>query len=241
MHRHWFEDWFDSPYYHILYKHRDEDEARHFLDNLLAFMQPPPGCPILDLACGRGRHAVYLSTKGFDVTGLDLSPANIAYARRYAHPRLHFDVHDMRHVYRSEAYTCIFNLFTSFGYFASFSENEQVLRSVKEMLQPDGIFLLDYLNTSCLRVHGGTLEKEIDGVHFAIRKQVDGDQIVKSITITDGSKTAAFTEKVKCFTLADFNHLFAQAGLRIEHIFGSYDLATFDPSTSERLILMARK
>ena len=24
----WFGEWFDSPYYHVLYKHRNEDEAK---------------------------------------------------------------------------------------------------------------------------------------------------------------------------------------------------------------------
>ena len=38
----WFESWFNSPYYHILYKDRDESEARLFLDNLISFLKPPP-------------------------------------------------------------------------------------------------------------------------------------------------------------------------------------------------------
>ena len=29
----WYETWFDSPYYHILYHHRDGSEAAAFLDS----------------------------------------------------------------------------------------------------------------------------------------------------------------------------------------------------------------
>jgi hypothetical protein len=33
--RSWFKDWFNSPYYHQLYFKRDEDEAAHFIDQLI--------------------------------------------------------------------------------------------------------------------------------------------------------------------------------------------------------------
>ena len=39
---------------------------------------------IMDLACGRGRHALFLSEQGYDVTGIDLSPNSIAYAQQEA-------------------------------------------------------------------------------------------------------------------------------------------------------------
>src|SRR5690606_8758177 len=114
----WFKDWFNSPYYHLLYNHRDENEAIFFLDNLIAKLQPKPDARILDLACGRGRHAVYLRTKGFDVTGVDLSPENIRLAATTAGERLHFYVHDMRYLLLSNYFDLVLNLFTSFGYFS---------------------------------------------------------------------------------------------------------------------------
>ncbi|MBW8050360.1 MAG: methyltransferase domain-containing protein [Cytophagales bacterium] len=76
----WYNKWFNSPYYHLLYKHRDEDEAKLFIDNLEDYLQLKPGDKILDMPCGRGRHAVYLNKKGYDVTGIDLSEENIKYA-----------------------------------------------------------------------------------------------------------------------------------------------------------------
>ena len=92
----WFEQWFDSPYYHLLYRHRDEEEACRFIDRLVTALGLDRDEKILDLACGRGRHAVYLNRLGFDVTGLDLSPRNIGLARPFENERLRFYVHDMR-------------------------------------------------------------------------------------------------------------------------------------------------
>ena len=56
----WFKDWFNSPYYHLLYSNRDEREAASFIDKLVGYLRPSPGALMLDVACGRG-----LCLKGF--------------------------------------------------------------------------------------------------------------------------------------------------------------------------------
>ena len=67
----WFASWFDTDYYHILYKDRDYDEAELFMNHLTNYLNIPEGGTILDLACGKGRHSVFLNDLGFDVTGAD--------------------------------------------------------------------------------------------------------------------------------------------------------------------------
>src|SRR5713226_6599532 len=79
----WFREWFDSPYYHKLYFDRDQREARAFIGRLLDHLRPPPDSQMLDIACGRGRHARILAEKGFDTTGIDLAAGSIAWARQY--------------------------------------------------------------------------------------------------------------------------------------------------------------
>ena len=56
----WFQKWFDSPYYHVLYRDRDEHEAELFLRNLITKLDLKKGSEILDLACGKGRHSIFL-------------------------------------------------------------------------------------------------------------------------------------------------------------------------------------
>ena len=63
-------NWFDTTYYKLLYKNRNEKEARLFIDNILNKINIKPKSKILDLACGMGRHSIYLSEKGFDVVAV---------------------------------------------------------------------------------------------------------------------------------------------------------------------------
>ena len=57
----WFSTWFDTPYYHILYKNRNDEEAQTFMDNITHYLNMPENGTILDLACGKGRHSIYLN------------------------------------------------------------------------------------------------------------------------------------------------------------------------------------
>ena len=54
----WFASWFDSPYYHLLYQHRDDNEAKQFIGHLTEALDLPQGAKVLDLACGKGRHSI---------------------------------------------------------------------------------------------------------------------------------------------------------------------------------------
>lgn len=77
----WFEDWFNTPYYHLLYKNRDFTEAESFISLLVKDLNLPQNSKIIDLACGKGRHSLYLNRLGYNVLGLDLSEESIAYCR----------------------------------------------------------------------------------------------------------------------------------------------------------------
>lgn len=240
-HKNWFERWFDSPYYHILYKDRNDEEAEFFLDNLLNHLRIPKGAKILDLACGRGRHSIHLNKMGYDVTGLDLSPQNIEFAYRYSNDHLRFFVQDMRKVFKVNEFDLVLNLFTSFGYFGNPVEDEKVVNSVYSMLKKDGIFVLDYLNVNKLDFDDMTYEKEVDGVQFNIRKYLVNDKIVKEIFIKDADREYQFSEYVSAITPERFYTMFKNAGFRYIHVFGSYELDEYTTERCPRFIIIGRK
>src|ERR1700761_4914847 len=117
MHAEWFSSWFDSPHYHRLYADRNDAEAARFTDALVATLQPRRGARVLDLGCGAGRHARQLASKGYDITGIDLSAHSIAEARKAEGPHLRFRRQDMRLPFGRGRFDYVFNFFTSFGYF----------------------------------------------------------------------------------------------------------------------------
>jgi SAM-dependent methyltransferase len=236
----WYESWFDSPYYHILYKHRDDTEARRFIDSLLAHLEPAAGARILDLACGKGRYSIYLANKGFDVTGVDLSPGSIAIARQYEQDQLHFFTHDMREPFRPGHFDYVFNFFTSFGYFEEQEDDLRVLQSVRSDLKPGGTFVLDFFNADYVRRNLVREEvKELEGIRFQLERSIEEPYVYKRIRFSDRGRHYAFEERVRLIGKDDFKPLFREAGLAIRKAFGDYQLHPFDTDTSPRLILLA--
>ena len=171
----WFESWFNSPYYHLLYKNRDHNEAEFFLDSLITFLHPSPEASILDVACGKGRHSVYLNKKGFDVTGFDLSSESVLHNKKFENEHLSFYLHDMREVFRSNYFDIVLNLFSSFGYFEKERDNVRCLIANATALKRNGTFVFDYFNAKKIRSKGNYVsDKMVEGICFHIEKYIEG-------------------------------------------------------------------
>lgn len=242
MTKKWYQNWFSSPYYHILYHQRNDDEAELLIDNLCTFLKPDIDSKLLDIACGRGRHSVYLNKKGYDVTGIDLSVSNIRFAQQFDRENLHFYVHDMRLRFYINYFDIAFNLFTSFGYFDTERDHISALKTFNKSLKKDGLLVLDYLNTEkIVRNLSNQIIKHIDGIDFYISKKISGGKIIKSISFEHKNKDYAFKEEVMAFTYNDFERMFSQSGFTILDHFGDYALNPFDENKSDRLIFICRK
>lgn len=238
----WYKVWFNSPYYHLLYQNRDEEEAAVFINKLIKYLNPVKGSTFLDLACGKGRHSLFLHDKGFEVSGVDLSTENIKEAKNYERKGVDFHVHDMRLPFRPNSFNYVVNLFTSFGYFETFEENLEVLNSVYANLKFRGKFVLDFMNvTKVISEIKSEEVKKINGIEFLIKRSVIDNFIIKEISFEDKGESYRYYEKVHALTLTDFRSLFNQSGFEIIDIFGSYSLENFKEDNSERLIIIAQK
>jgi SAM-dependent methyltransferase len=237
----WFANWFNSPFYHILYKNRDETESKFFIDNLTKKLDIKLNHHVLDLACGKGRHAIYLNSKGYKVTGVDLASESIAHAQQFRNESLDFFVHDMREPL-SQKYDIILNLFTSFGYFAEENDNQKAIQSMAQSLNPKGILLIDFLNTQkVIQQLIPYEEKTLDNITFYIRKKITDNFIEKEIRFEHLGQEYEFTERVKALTLIDFEKYFSKSNLKITSLLGNYSCEPYDSINSDRLIIVGEK
>lgn len=237
-HPKWFQSWFDTSYYHLLYKHRNYKEAEFFIKNIVTYLNLEKDDSILDLACGKGRHSIFLNSLGYNVTGLDLSKNSIEHAKTHESNSLGFEVHDMRDPFKSK-FEVVLNLFTSFGYFEDDEDNFKVIQTIKSSLKQNGIGVIDFMNSPVViqnLVAQNTYEA--DAVKFELKRNYKNGFITKDIQVKDAGKSFHFEEKVRAFTFKDFETMFSNAGLHLLDCFGSYKLDPFNIKTSKRLILI---
>lgn len=239
----WYENWFGSPWYKILYRGRDEWEAEQFVESLLDHLQPLPGSRVLDIACGEGRYARQLAGHGFDVTGIDISKESIALAKQHENERLHFFVHDKRYPLYTGYFDYAFNFFTSFGYFAREEDHQVAANSFAAALREDGLLVIDYMNVPHVLDTLVTQETVVRGEHvFDITRRLENGYIVKDIRFRDqDGNPMHFAERVAAFRLNDFLRIFRQAGLSLSGTYGDYRLNDYHPAESERLIMIFKK
>jgi ubiquinone/menaquinone biosynthesis C-methylase UbiE len=238
----WFANWFDSEYYHILYKNRDEKEAEFFIENLVQYLSLKKRSKLLDIACGKGRHAKHFNSLGFDVVGVDLSSNSISTANKYKNKTLQFFEHDMREIYQENQFNIVTNLFTSFGYFGKDEDEQKAINAMASNLKKEGLLVIDFMNAKKIITNLVPSEKKIiDDITFDINRKVLNQFIIKDIHITDSKTKHHFQEKVKALTLPNFSDFIANSGLKIIDIFGNYKLEEFNAQTSDRLILICKK
>jgi SAM-dependent methyltransferase len=233
----WYQEWFGEEYLE-LYAHRDEQEAQQ----QVAFFREKAGLvdgPVLDLACGMGRHMQELQAHGYHAVGCDLSYTLLRTGSR-EYGAMPLARADMRHLpFCDDSFAALVNFFTSFGYFETEEENLQVVREMARVLGHGAPFLFDYLNVHReleKLVQRETLDTPLGTVK--ILRWFDGAERSFNKRITIGEKR--YLERVRGYDLAEVSAMFSSCNLSIDEAFGDFDGSPYDHA-SPRLILVGSR
>lgn len=235
----WFRDWFGTRYYALLYGHRDHQDAKEWVDMIVSRAHLRPGQRLLDLACGRGRHAEWFAKAGLQVTGVDISEPSIEEARARV-PGHHFEVHDIRTPFADSAFDAVVCLFTSLGYSPDRKDDEQAVFAACRALRPGGRFVLDLMNGTLLRERLVAQEAfVIDGVGFTLERELRDGDIIKHIQVEDAGHSLRFREQVHLWEVDEVVRMVEGAGLRVEDLTDGPDPTPFRLQESSRIVVHA--
>jgi SAM-dependent methyltransferase len=203
----------------------------------------------LDLCCGTGRHSVILHRRGWNIVGVDLSRNLLMIAKRrmsQAGARFPLVRADMRHFpFRNAVFDAVINMFTSFGYLPSESEDITCLLEINRTLKKHGKFLLDIANRDhIVRNFRERDWAEFEPYYLLERRVLDlknsrlfGQWI---LVRKDGRKNKSIMHEVRLYTLTRVGQLLKEADLTIDEVYGGYEKQEFNLDAS-RMIVLARK
>src|SRR5688572_1636810 len=141
----WYETFFQGIVLDMWRKAMPPEQTRLEADFLARALRLQPGARVLDVPCGTGRHALELASRGFAVTGVDLSKEQIALARAdaaAARREIDFRQVDMRELPWRSQFDAAYCFGNSFGYIEPEGLKEFV-RAISRALKPGARFALD--------------------------------------------------------------------------------------------------
>jgi len=244
MTRPWYETIFDERYPELFGPLEQDPEEE--VAQIVGLLPLPPGAAVVDLGCGRGRHAIPLSRRGCRVTGVDLSEKMLRLAGERAEKEgvaVEWVREDMREFVRPGAFDACLSLFSSFGYFDD-AENQKVLDNIGKSLKEGGALLLDLRNAR-KGLGGEDLEKTMTVPSGQLQMRVRYDRDTRraraehELMRPDGIRISSAFD-VRIYSREELDAMLRHAGMRVRVVHGSLGGAPFTEG-AERMVVIARR
>lgn len=244
----WYEEIFSSEDPARFERYIESDESKAQVDFIEKEMGLERGSRILDLCCGRGRHLIELTRRGYDSVGLDLSKYMLKECEAAASVeglRPQLVCADMREPCFKSEFDAVVNLFTSFGYLESDEEDQKVLDAVSCALKPGGEFLIDLLNRDFTLRHYQPQEWQENGrgdITIAERhfNPLTGRSSDREVTICSDGRKIERNISLRFYTYNELVIMLQAAGMSTLSVHGDFDSSEFTIN-SPRMIILARK
>jgi len=226
--------WFASPYYELLYQHRNQAEAEQFVHVLTSRLGVSPPAQILDVGCGRGRYARAFAARGYEVDAMDYAatPMHLPEGVRFYQA-------DFRAWTPPHLYDLVGSFFSSFGHTTSWDGILRSMKALRSFLKPGGYLVLDYLNI-VQRNKVAHEVREMAGVRFEIERWQDSHAVCKRIRVQAPEGEKVYQEQLYKLTQGDLAGLADRVGLQVVDWWGDYEGQPFEVEHSPRLILLAK-
>lgn len=219
-----------------------EQEVR-FIANVLNL---PLASDMMDLYCGYGRHAIELAKMGYQVVGVDATPAFLEIARQKAaeeNVNIAFQSSDMRKLDYLEQFDAVINMFAAYGYFTD-EENLQVLELINKSLRPGGLFLIDLLNRDWMAHNNINRYWRHPSGEYVLSYKVELQQGLATLKrqlmnqVTGEKKQYEFA--LRAYSLAEMTANLEHCGLKVVKTYGGFDERPYGMETP-RMIILAKK
>jgi SAM-dependent methyltransferase len=221
------------------------------------------GSPILELGCGSGRLLEPIAAAGYEITGIDNSPKMVERAisrlsERFPASAATAQAGDMRDLSAFEAHSfrLIFSAINSFLHLPSQEDQMRSLRSIRSVLDRDGLLILDLFHPTpetLRRLHDryaldaiwhtedGRRIERFSYRQLDVAEQTIHTTLIYDVVALDGSVTRRTTRyDTRYVHRFEMEALIELTGFELEGIYGSYQLDPFDADSEQMVFVMHR-
>ena len=222
--------------YDLLYSDKDYEAECDLLEEVFRRYGDGDIHSILDLGCGTGNHVIPLAHRGYQVTGVDLSPEMLAHAQRKAQTSLQpvtchlptFLQGDVRSIDLGQTFDVVLMMFAVLSYQLTNDDVAAALRVVRRHLRPGGLFVFDvWYGPAVLAIRPGDRVKVIPTPDGQLIRAASGQLDVRhhlcevsyQLWQLSGDRVVSTSEECHCmryFFPLELDYLLAQAHMKLE-------------------------
>ena len=221
-----------AAYYDVIYWWKDYEREVDFLVKVFR-RHGVRGRRVLEVACGTGSHTKILVSRGYEVTGVDISEDVLKIARKKVGRRAEFirgDMRDLNAVVEGE-YDAVVCLFSAISYNTTMADLRKTLLGFRSHVKESGVVVFDTHFTKVGFVDGYRDEDVFDdgrviGARLSTSKR-EGDVGELSFTylIKDGRKVVVLRNDVHrlgLFDPEDFQKTMRDVGFAKTEVFADW-------------------
>ena len=221
------------------------------------------GSPILEIACGTGRVLIPLAQAGYEVWGIDSSPAMLAKAQEKisalsenVRKRIHLVQADMRNFQLDSRFPLVLIPFRSFLVLLTIEDQVQTLKSIRKHLKDNGVLIIDLFvpRFDYLAQDKRQASKEFvnpENRHTIIRKEditydhanqiMDVEYIFKEYD-EKGNLIHSFQKFLRSRYIFryEMEHLLKLSGFKLETVCGTFDKKPYNHKSGEMIFVAAK-
>ncbi|MGA2545153.1 MAG: class I SAM-dependent methyltransferase [Rectinemataceae bacterium] len=241
----WFEDEeFWTAYAPIMFDEERWAEVPAIVDAIELLVRPSPGASVLDACCGPGRHSLEFASRGYQVTGIDITEAYLEAARESAAAygvETRFLHADLRHFSAERPFDLAINLYTSFGYFTDPADDRAALRRIRAALRTGGALVLEMTGKETA-ARDFTAGESFERGGWAVRTEfaVVGawEGLRNRWILTRGDEVLDHTFVIRLYSGTELKTALLDAGFSTVRIMGAFDRSPYD-QTAASLVALA--
>jgi SAM-dependent methyltransferase len=151
----------------------------------------------------------------------------------------------MRDIPFENEFDAVINIFTAFGYLENEDEDQVVLRQIQKALKPGGLFLLETKNREWLmrNLDPSEVIRYENGLIVLEERDFDLLTDICNVKVTmlhpDGNRRE-YSHAARMYTLRDYVHMLATAGLQIQAYYGGMDGSKLSISSGRLVVIASR-
>jgi SAM-dependent methyltransferase len=216
------------------------------VDFLVSRLELASGARVLDVGCGFGRHSIELARRGYQVVGIDPSPAMLEAARlRAAQAGLGIDFRQAsgETLAADEEFDAALCLFTTLGQMSGRRDNGQLVERVYRALRPGGHLAVEVPQRDAVVATLKPRERIAGPRRYALvtrRFEPGHNAITEIYDVMAPPDRQRYVLRYRLYSREELSDLLGEAGFSILAAHADYDETPLS-SESPSMLMIARK